>query len=252
MQSRYEKLNQLMGENRAIEETRSAFKGALDFTQMGEVIKAEDIIPTKQGMIDALEKLLEQIPNDVKNAAKRTGLEKEIAELKIGIQQDYLKEQLDKTKQNIESMFNGLDLHQKLKDAGLSEAEVQALFPGLAKTLDDVEKEMKASYEKNFPKGEYLVADTDANKQYLADLDKLNQQRIKEQQDLVIELTKAYKTQLSDQLQLDRWYYEEKAKIAKANLTDEQRTQYNKNLTKQYSENQMKTPGSNSKKATST
>lgn len=234
MQSRYEKLNQLMGETRAIEETRSAFKGALDFTQMGEVINPEDIIPTKQGMIDALEKLLKQIPNDVKNAAKRTGLEKEIAELKIGIQQDYLKEQLEKTKKNIEDMFNQLDLHKKLKDAGLSEAEVQQLFPGLAKTLDDVEKEMKASYEKNFPKGEYLVADTDANKQYLTDLNKLNQQRIKDSQDLVIELTKAYKTQLSDQLQLDRWYYEERAKIANANLTEEQKTQYNSNLTSQY------------------
>lgn len=234
MQSRYEKLNQLMGENRAIEETRSAFKGALDFTQMGEVIKAEDIIPTKQGMIDALEKLLKQIPNDVKNAAKRTGLEKEIAELKIGIQQDYLKEQLEKTKKNIEDMFNQLDLHKKLKDAGLSEAEVQQLFPGLAKTLDDVEKEMKASYEKNFPKGEYLVEGTDANKQYLADLDKLNQQRVKESQDLVVELTKAYKTQLSDQLQLDRWYYEERTKIAKANLTEEQKAQYEANLQKQY------------------
>lgn len=234
MQSRYEKLNQLMGETRAIEETRSAFKGALDFTQMGEVINPEDIIPTKQGMIDALEKLLKQIPNDVKNAAKRTGLEKEIAELKIGIQQDYLKEQLEKTKKNIEDMFNQLDLHKKLKDAGLSEAEVQQLFPGLAKTLDDVEKEMKASYEKNFPKGEYLVADTDANKQYLTGLNKLNQQRIKDSQDLVIELTKAYKTQLSDQLQLDRWYYEERAKIANANLTEEQKTQYNSNLTSQY------------------
>lgn len=234
MQSRYEKLNQLMGETRAIEETRSAFKGVLDFTQMGEVINPEDIIPTKQGMIDALEKLLKQIPNDVKNAAKRTGIEKEIAELKIGIQQDYLKEQLEKTKKNIEDMFNQLDLHKKLKDAGLSEAEVQQLFPGLAKTLDDVEKEMKASYEKNFPKGEYLVADTDANKQYLTDLNKLNQQRIKDSQDLVIELTKAYKTQLSDQLQLDRWYYEERAKIANANLTEEQKTQYNSNLTSQY------------------
>lgn len=234
MQSRYEKLNQLMGENRAIEETRSAFKGALDFTQMGEVIKAEDIIPTKQGMIDALEKLLKQIPNDVKNAAKRTGLEKEIAELKIGIQQDYLKEQLEKTKKNMEDMFNGLDLHKKLKDAGLSEAEVQQLFPGLAKTLDDVEKEMKASYEKNFPKGEYLVEGTDANKQYLTDLDKLNQQRTKEQEDLVAELTKAYKTQLSDQLQLDRWYYEERTKIAKANLTEEQKAEYESNLQKQY------------------
>ena len=234
MQSRYEKLNQLMGENRAIEETRSAFKGALDFTQMGEVIKAEDIIPTKQGMIDALEKLLKQIPNDVKNAAKRTGLEKEIAELKIGIQQDYLKEQLEKTKKNMEDMFNQLDLHKELKDAGLSEAEVQQLFPGLAKTLDDVEKEMKASYEKNFPKGEYLVEGTDANKQYLADLDKLNQQRVKESKDLVVELTKAYKTQLSDQLQLDRWYYEERTKIAKANLTEEQKAQYEANLQKQY------------------
>ena len=47
---------------------------------------------------------------------------------------DDFKKQLDKTKDNIESMFNSLDLHQKLKDAGLSEAEVQALFPGLAKT----------------------------------------------------------------------------------------------------------------------
>lgn len=236
MQSRYEKLNQLMGETRAIEETRSAFKGALDFTQMGEVINPEDIIPTKQGMIDALEKLLKQIPNDVKNAAKRTGLEKEIAELKIGIQQDYLKEQLEKTKKNIEDMFNQLDLHKKLKDAGLSEAEVQQLFPGLAKTLDDVQKGIEAEYQKKFPKGEYLIADTDANKQYLADLNKLNQQRIKDSQDLVIELTKAYKTQLSDQLQLDRWYYEERAKIAKANLTEEQKEQYNKNLTKQYNE----------------
>lgn len=234
MQSRYEKLNQLMGENRAIEETRSAFKGALDFTQMGEVIKAEDIIPTKQGMIDALEKLLKQIPNDVKNAAKRTGLEKEIAELKIGIQQDYLKEQLEKTKKNIESMFNGLDLHKKLKDAGLSEAEVQQLFPGLAKTLDDVQKGIEAEYQKKFPKGEYLIADTDANKQYLADLNKLNQQRIKDSQDLVIELTKNYKSQLTARLQLDRWYYEERAKIQRAKLTDEQKTLYESNLTSQY------------------
>lgn len=234
MQSRYEKLNELMGEARAIEETRSAFKGALDFTQMGEIIKAEDIIPTKQGMINALERLLAAIPNDVKNAAKKTGLEKEIAELKIGIQQDYLKEQLEKTKQNIEDMFNGLDLHQKLKDAGLSEAEVQQLFPGLAKTLDDVQKGIEESYGRNFPKGEYKIEGTDANKQYKADQEKLNQQRIKESQDLVVELTKAYKTQLSDQLQLDRWYYEERAKIAKANLTEEQKTQYEANLQEQY------------------
>lgn len=232
MQSRYEKLNQLMGENRAIEETRSAFKGALDFTQMGEVIKAEDIIPTKQGMIDALEKLLEQIPNDVKNAAKRTGLEKEIAELKIGIQQDYLKEQLDKTKQNIEDMFNGLDLHQKLKDAGLSESEVQALFPGLAKTLDEVERGIHEKF--NALRDDNGQLGKTEQKDYEDALNKLNQQRIKDSQDLVIELTKNYKSQLTDRLQLDRWYYEERAKIQRAKLTDEQKTLYESNLTSQY------------------
>lgn len=232
MQARYEKLNQLMGENRAIEETRSAFKGALDFTQMGEVIKAEDIIPTKQGMIDVLEKLLEQIPNDVKNAAKRTGLEKEIAKLKIGIQQDYLKEQLDKTKQNIESMFNNLDLHKKLKDAGLSEAEVQQLFPGLAKTLDDVEKGIRDEYEaKRDKNGQLSKAD---QKGYDEALKKLGQQRDKESTDLTIRILKDYKTQLSEQLQLDKWYYEEKANIAKATLTDEQRAQAESNLKNKY------------------
>lgn len=232
MQSRYEKLNQLMGENRAIEETRSAFKGALDFTQMGEVIKAEDIIPTKQGMIDALEKLLKQIPNDVKNAAKRTGLEKEIAELKIGIQQDYLKEQLEKTKKNIEDMFNGLDLHKKLKDAGLSEAEVQQLFPGLAKTLDDVEKGIRNEYEsKRDENGQLSKAD---QKGYDEALKKLGQQRDKESTDLTIRILKDYKTQLSEQLQLDKWYYEEKANIAKATLTDEQRAQAESNLKNKY------------------
>ena len=232
MQSRYEKLNQLMGENRAIEETRSAFKGALDFTQMGEVIKAEDIIPTKQGMIDALEKLLKQIPNDVKNAAKKTGLEKEIAELKIGIQQDYLKEQLEKTKKNIEDMFNQLDLHKKLKDAGLSEAEVQQLFPGLAKTLDDVEKGIRDEYEaKRDKNGQLSKAD---QKGYDEALKKLGQQRDKESTDLTIRILKDYKTQLSEQLQLDKWYYEEKANIAKATLTDEQRAQAESNLKNKY------------------
>lgn len=232
MQSRYEKLSQFMGETRAIEETRSAFKGALDFTQMGEVINPEDIIPTKQGMIDALEKLLKQIPNDVKNAAKRTGLEKEIAELKIGIQQDYLKEQLDKTKKNIEDMFNQLDLHKKLKDAGLSEAEVQQLFPGLAKTLDDVEKGIRNEYEsKRDENGQLSKAD---QKGYDEALKKLGQQRDKESTDLTIRILKDYKTQLSEQLQLDKWYYEEKANIAKATLTDEQRAQAESNLKNKY------------------
>ena len=234
MQARYEKLNKLIGDTRAISETRSAFLGALKSAKMDEIIKAEDILPTKEGIINVLEKLLEKMPEDAKHIAKKTSLNKEIAELKIGIQQDYLKDQLEKTKENIDSMFNQIDLHKRLKDSGLTEAEVQQLFPGLASNLDDIRKATVEAYKKSFPGGEYLIEDTEAYKQYRSDMDKLDKRQIKQEQDLIIELTKAYKTQLTDQLQLDRWYYEERAKIQKANLTEEQKVQYEANLKREY------------------
>lgn len=224
MQSRYEKLNQLMGENAAIEQTLSAFKPALEFTGMDKM----NILPTKEGMIKAYEELLK----DVTDSKKITELKKIIAELKIEIQQEDLKNQLETTKKNIEDLFNGLDLHKKLKNAGLSEAEVQQLFPGLAKTLDDVEKGIRDEYEaKRDKNGQLSKAD---QKGYDEALKKLGQQRDKESTDLTIRILKDYKTQLSEQLQLDKWYYEEKANIAKATLTDEQRAQAESNLKKKY------------------
>lgn len=224
MQSRYEKLNQLMGENAAIEQTLSAFKPALEFTGMDKM----NILPTKEGMIKAYEELLK----DVTDSKKITELKKIIAELKIEIQQEDLKNQLETTKKNIEDLFNGLDLHKKLKNAGLSEAEVQQLFPGLAKTLDDVEKGIRDEYEaKRDKNGQLSKAD---QKGYDEALKKLGQQRDKESTDLTIRILKDYKTQLSEQLQLDKWYYEEKANIAKATLTDEQRAQAESNLKNKY------------------
>lgn len=224
MQSRYEKLNQLMGENAAIEQTLSAFKPALEFTGMDKM----NILPTKEGMIKVYEELLK----DVTDSKRITELKKIIAELKIEIQQEDLKNQLETTKKNIENLFNGLDLHKKLKDAGLSEAEVQQLFPGLAKTLDDVEKGIRNEYEsKRDENGQLSKAD---QKGYDEALKKLGQQRDKESTDLTIRILKDYKTQLSEQLQLDKWYYEEKANIAKATLTDEQRAQAESNLKNKY------------------
>lgn len=226
----YEKLNKVMGSDKAAMTVMERYASQLKDVQMPKNIIGEAFLPNKENTAKALQELAKIITD----FRKKIGAQKDANVLFDEKDAEDIKKQLDITKKNIESMFNGLDLHKKLKDAGLSEAEVQQLFPGLAKTLDDVQKGIEAEYQKKFPKGEYLIADTDANKQYLTDLNKLNQQRIKDSQDLVIELTKAYKTQLSDQLQLDRWYYEERAKIANANLTEEQKTQYNSNLTSQY------------------
>lgn len=225
MQSRYEKLNQLMGENAAIEQTLSAFKPALEFTGMDKM----NILPTKEGIIKVYEELLK----DVTDSKRITELKKIIAELKIEIQQEDLKNQLETTKKNIENLFNGLDLHKKLKDAGLSEAEVQQLFPGLAKTLEDVQKGIEIEFQTKYG-DTYKDPNTQQYKDYQDAIKKLEQQRIKDSQDLVIELTKNYKSQLTDRLQLDRWYYEERAKIQRAKLTDEQKTLYESNLTSQY------------------
>lgn len=226
----YEKLNKVMGSDKAAKTVMERYASQLKDVQMPKNIIGEAFLPNKENTAKALQELAKIITD----FRKKIGAQKDANVLFDEKDADDFKKLLDKTKDNIESMFNGLDLHQKLKDAGLSEAEVQQLFPGLAKTLDDVQKGIEAEYQKKFPKGEYLIADTDANKQYLADLNKLNQQRIKDSQDLVIELTKNYKSQLTDRLQLDRWYYEERAKIQRAKLTDEQKTLYESNLTSQY------------------
>lgn len=237
----YEKMNKVMGSDKAAITVMERYASQLKDVQMPKNIIGEAFLPNKENTAKALQELAKIITD----FRKKIGAQKDANVLFDEKDADDFKKQLDKTKDNIESMFNGLDLHKKLKDAGLSEAEVQQLFPGLAKTLDDVQKGIEAEYQKKFPKGEYLIADTDANKQYLADLNKLNQQRIKDSQDLVIELTKAYKTQLSDQLQLDMWYYKERSKIYtkvydeqtktfKDVLTKEMQEQYSKNLKTQY------------------
>lgn len=219
-----------MGSDKAAKTVMERYADSLKNVNMPKNIIGDAFLPNKQNTAKALQ----EISKIITDFRKKQGAINDSYQLLDSDDVENIKKQLDKTKKNIEAMFNGLDLHKKLKDAGLSEAEVQQLFPGLAKTLDDVQKGIEAEYQKKFPKGEYLIADTDANKQYLADLNKLNQQRIKDSQDLVIELTKNYKSQLTDRLQLDRWYYEERAKIQRAKLTDEQKTLYESNLTSQY------------------
>ena len=224
----YEKLNKVMGSDKAAKTVMERYASQLKDVQMPKNIIGEAFLPNKENTAKALQELAKIITD----FRKKIGAQKDANVLFDEKDADDFKKQLDKTKDNIESMFNSLDLHQKLKDAGLSEAEVQALFPGLAKTLDDVEKGIRDEYEaKRDKNGQLSKAD---QKDYDEALKKLGQQRDKESTDLAIRILKDYKTQLSEQLQLDKWYYEEKANIAKATLTDEQRAQAESNLKKKY------------------
>lgn len=225
----YEKLNKVMGSDKAAMTVMERYASQLKDVQMPKNIIGEAFLPNKENTAKALQELAKIITD----FRKKIGAQKDANVLFDEKDADDFKKQLDKTKDNIESMFNGLDLHKKLKDAGLSEAEVQQLFPGLAKTLDDVQKGIEIEFQTKYG-DTYKDPNTQQYKDYQDAIKKLEQQRIKESQDLVIELTKNYKSQLTDRLQLDRWYYEERAKIQRAKLTDEQKTLYESNLTSQY------------------
>lgn len=235
----YEKLNKVMGSKEAAKTVMERYASQLKDVKMPENIIGKAFLPNKENTAKALQELAKIIAD----FRKRIGAEKDANVLFDEKDAEDIKKQLDITKKNIEDMFNGLDLHKKLKDAGLSEADVQKLFPGFAKTLDDVEKGIRNEYEaKRDKNGELSKTD---QKDYDEALKKLNQQRIKESQDLVVELTKAYNTQLSDQMQLDTWYikerskiyskaYDEQTKTFKDILTPEMQKQYEENLNKEY------------------
>lgn len=225
----YEKLNKVMGSDKAAKTVMERYASQFKDVQMPKNIIGEAFLPNKENTAKALQELAKIITD----FRKKIGAQKDANVLFDEKDADDFKKQLDKTKDNIESMFNGLDLHKKLKDAGLSEAEVQQLFPGLAKTLDEVQKGIEIEFQTKYA-DTYKDPNTQQYKDYQDAIKKIEQQRIKDSQDLVAELTKNYKSQLTDRLQLDRWYYEERAKIQRAKLTDEQKTLYESNLTSQY------------------
>lgn len=225
----YEKLNKVMGSKEAAKTVMERYEESLKNVNMPKSIIGDMFLPNKKNTAKALQ----EISKIITDFRKKQGAINDSYQLLDSDDVENIKKQLDKTKKNIEAMFNSLDLHKKLKDAGLSEAEVQQLFPGLAKTLDDVQKGIEIEFQTKYT-DTYKAPNTQQYKDYQDAIKEIEQQRIKESQDLVVELTKAYKTQLSDQLQLDRWYYEERAKIQKANLTEEQRIQYEANLKSQY------------------
>lgn len=211
MADRYEKVRAYLGEKEAALNVRASFVNAAKYVKW-DISK---FLPSKEGLIKELGKIYSS-PAFQKAAdfTKKSNLQQKISELKVEIDQERLQKSLDEARKRIDLAFSGLDLHKRLTDIGLSENEVQALFPGISKTLDDVEKQIKATFDKlRDPKTGQLGKEE--QKQYDDLLKQLNDQRIKEQQDLALELTKAYKTQLSDQLQLDLWYYGEREKIAK-------------------------------------
>lgn len=207
MQKRYENLQSVMGKSDAIQYVLQYYSDSLQNVKMPESI-VNSFVPTKDGLINALEKLLPTI-NDFK---KKMDVRNTIAELKVQIDKENLKTDLDKVKDDIEKAFNGLQLYKNLKDLGLSDVEVSKMFGNITKSFADVRKQIESDFTSKFGADQKKWG-KDVADQYAEQMNKLDKQIYENSVSQFKELSKAYKDELDERLKIDLWYAEERKKI---------------------------------------
>lgn len=230
MNKQYEQLDKYMDDDSAAQSVMKQYADNLKYVGMpDEIVKS--FVPDKQGLIQDLK----QIEPTIKDFKKRAQLKNDIVELQIQLDTEFLQQQLNDVKNEISKSFDQLNLYKKLQGEGLSDGLIKSMFGELTSSFDDVRKgiedQFTAKFENNTKWSTYIW------KQYQEQIDKLDKEVYQDQINQAQELIKAYKQQLSDQLQLDKWYIEEKQKIQNnANIAKnpELQKQLQENLTAKY------------------
>lgn len=228
MSSEYQKLIKYESEEQATADVRKHF--ALAAKNVGMSIN--DFVPDRQ----TIAKKIEYLASQYKELGKRGSALRNATEIRLDIDEEYFKQQLDDAKNNAQEAFSQLDLFKKLKGEGLSDSIIKSMFGDLTSSYDDVRKSITDDFEAKWGKDQTKWGD-DVAKEYTSQMQKLDKEVYQDQVNQAQELIKAYKTQLSDQLQLDKWYIEEKQKIQNnANIAKnpELQKQLQENLTAQY------------------
>lgn len=228
MSSEYQKLIKYEGEEQATADVRKHF--ALAAKNVG--MNINNFIPDRQ----TIAKKIEYLASQYKELGKRGSALRNATEIRLDIVEEYFKQQLDDAKNNAQEAFSQLDLFKKLKGEGLSDSIIKSMFGDLTSSFDDVRKSITDDFEAKWGKDQTKWGD-DVAKEYASQMQKLDKEVYQDQVNQAQELIKAYKQQLSDQLQLDKWYIEEKQKIQNnANISKNKdlQKQLQDNLDKQY------------------
>lgn len=228
MSSEYQKLIKYEGEEQSTADVRKHF--ALAAKNVG--MNINNFVPDRQ----TIAKKIEYLASLYKELGKRGIALRNATEIRLDIDEEYFKQQLDDAKNNAQEAFSQLDLFKKLKGEGLSDSIIKSMFGDLTSSFDDVRKSITDDFEAKWGKDQTKWGD-DVAKEYTSQMQKLDKEVYQDQVNQAQELIKAYKTQLSDQLQLDKWYIEEKQKIqnnANISKNPELQKQLQENLTAQY------------------
>lgn len=228
MSSEYQKLIKYEGEEQATSDVRKHF--ALAAKNVG--MNINNFIPDRQ----TIAKKIEYLASQYKELGKRGSALRNATEIRLDIDEEYFRQQLDDVKNNAQEAFSQLDLFKKLKGEGLSDSIIKSMFGDLTSSFDDVRKSITDDFEAKWGKDQTKWGD-DVAKEYTSQMQKLDKEVYQDQVNQAQELIKAYKQQLTDQLQLDRWYINERYKLQNnANIAKnpELRKQLQENLNAQY------------------
>ena len=234
MNSEYQKLIKYEGEEQATADVRKHF--VLAAKNVGMSI--DDFIPDRQ----TIAKKIEYLASQYKELGKRGSALRNATEIRLDIDEEYFKQQLDDAKNNAQEAFSQLDLFKKLKGEGLSDSIIKSMFGDLTSSFDDVRKSITDDFEAKWGKDQNKWGD-DVSKEYTSQMQKLDKEVYQDQINQAQELIKAYKQQLTDQLQLDRWYINERYKLQNnANIAKnpELQRQLKENLDAQYQQKTSK------------
>ena len=260
MNSKYNELIKTESKETALSATRKYFKEAAQNVGW----KASDILPDDASVA----KRIREIGSQYKELTKRGNAFRISADIDLKVSEKEYNKLKDDISRNVNDAFSQVDLYKKLKDEGMSDELIKSMFGDLTKSFDEVQedinnefnkyiiKDYETHYGKDFTKwGDKVIqqynsdlentaevirkkfSGSDVEKEYLNQTQKLNQKIEQDQVNQAQELIKAYKQQLSDQLQLDKWYIEEKQKIQNnANISKNKdlQKQLQDNLDKQY------------------
>lgn len=230
MNKQYEQLDKYMDDDSAAQSVMKQYADNLKYVGMpDEIVKS--FVPDKQGLIQALK----QIEPTIKDFKKRAQLKNDIVELQIQLDTEFFQQQLNDVKNEISKSFDQLNLYKKMQGEGLSDGLIKSMFGDLTSSFNDVRKGIEDQFTAKF--GNNTKWSSDIWKQYQEQIDKLDKEVYQDQVNQAQELIKAYKQQLTDQLQLDRWYINERYKLQNnANIAKnpELQKQLLENLNAQY------------------
>ena len=225
MNAKYNELIKIEGKEQALFDTRMYFKEAAQNVGWS----ADDILPSDKDIA----KKIRELAKTTKDIGKKGNILRIAADVELRAKEQTIKEQAEQIANEVQKAFDELNLYKKLKGVGVGDGLIGSMFGNIATSFTDVRKKIEKSYADEYGSDKNKWG-TEATKKYADDMRKLDKEIYQDQINTFTEITKAYGQQLSDQLQLDRRYIEERKKIMDSIADDDTKNLYLSNLKKEY------------------